>query len=81
MKTDTTFSSAAVWSRLGLAHVANLDDVDVWNAEVPATMDARLWPFILQTILWRLWDARNGEIFRQESPHPAPSSPKYAMTL
>lgn len=44
--------SAVVWSRLGLAHVADLDDVDVWNAEVPATMDARLWPFILQTILW-----------------------------
>jgi hypothetical protein len=30
------------------------------------TLTDRLWPFILFTILWRLWDARNGEIFRGE---------------
>jgi hypothetical protein len=62
--------SAAVWSRLRLAHAAALDDVDLWNADVPEDVNASLWPFILQAILWRLWDARNGEIFRHENPTP-----------
>jgi hypothetical protein len=44
-------TSSGVWSRLNLASVANLSDVDVWNATVPANLDAKLWPFILQTIL------------------------------
>jgi hypothetical protein len=59
--------SAAVWDRLSLNNVSSLLDVDAWNAEMPANLDARLWPFVLQTILWRLWDARNGEIFRNEA--------------
>jgi hypothetical protein len=62
--------SAAVWSKLGLENASTLDDVDVSNAQVPSAVDVSLWSFILQTILWWLWDARNGEIFRQESPTP-----------
>lgn len=61
-------TSSGVWSRLHIASVTELSDVDVWNATVPANLDAKLWPFILQTILWRLWDARNGKKFRAESP-------------
>jgi hypothetical protein len=61
-------TSAGVWSRLNLGDVAALSDVDAWNANVPPHLDAKLWPFVLQTILWRLWDARNGEIFRNETP-------------
>jgi hypothetical protein len=60
--------SAGVWSKLNLNTVANLSDIDVWNATVPIRLDAKLWPFVLQTILWRLWDARNGAIFRHETP-------------
>jgi hypothetical protein len=58
--------SAGVWQRLGLADVATLSDEDVWSFVPPTGLDARLWSFILLTILWRLWDARNGEIFRRE---------------
>jgi hypothetical protein len=59
--------SAVVWDRLSLNNVSSLSDVNAWNAEMPANLDARLWPFVLQTVLWRLWDARNGEIFRNEA--------------
>lgn len=59
--------SSSVWHRLHLPNVAALSDVDVWNAPLPANL-AKLWPFVLQTILWRLWDARNGTIFRHEHP-------------
>jgi hypothetical protein len=38
-----------------------MSDVDIWNASVPNGLDATMWPFILLTILWRLWDDRNGE--------------------
>jgi hypothetical protein len=40
-----------------------MSDVEVWNANVPPGLDAAMWPFILLTILWRLWDDRNGKIF------------------
>jgi hypothetical protein len=60
--------SSGVRIRLNLSNVASLSDVDAWNADVPPNLDAKLWPFILQTLLWRLWDARNGEIFRNERP-------------
>lgn len=61
-------TSSGVWSRLHLSYVTDLSDVDIWNARVPANLDAKLWPFVLQTIVWRLWEARNGKIFRAESP-------------
>jgi hypothetical protein len=31
------------------------------------SLEPRLWPFVLLTILSRLWDAMNGEIFRGET--------------
>jgi hypothetical protein len=59
--------NSAVWRRLRLPNLAALSDVDVWNASMLANLE-KLWPFVLQTILWRLWDARNGVIFRNENP-------------
>ncbi|KAG0536214.1 hypothetical protein BDA96_03G045400 [Sorghum bicolor] len=38
----------------------------LWRLGPPNGLDSDHWPSILQTILWRLWDARNSEIFRQE---------------
>jgi hypothetical protein len=61
-------TSDGVWRKLNLVSVAQLSDVDAWNATVPVHLNMKLWPFILQTILWRLWDARNGKIFRSEPP-------------
>lgn len=58
--------SSGVWQRLGLSEVANLSDAELWNYRHPTALDKRLWPFVFLTILWRLWDARNGEIFRAE---------------
>jgi hypothetical protein len=60
-------TSSELWEKIGLSHIATMTDVEVWNAYVPAGLDAALWPFILLTILWRLWDDRNGEIFRNET--------------
>ena len=60
--------SVEVWSKLKFRNVATLPDVDLCNAGTLPHLDAKLWPFILQTILWRLWDTRNGEIFRNEFP-------------
>ena len=47
-------------------NVANLNDEEIWSIRTPSQLDAKLWPFVLLTILGRLWDARNGEIFRLE---------------
>lgn len=33
--------------------------------------DIRVATFVLLTILWRLWDARNAEVFRGERPSAA----------
>jgi hypothetical protein len=32
----------------------------------PLTLDRCLWSFVLLTLLWRTWDTRNGETFRNE---------------
>jgi len=60
--------SAEVWGMLHFADVASLPDAETWEFTPPAGLDSTLWPFVLQTILWRLWDARNGVVFRAENP-------------
>jgi hypothetical protein len=55
--------SSEVWRKTGLEGAASTTDEDIWNYATPPNLDAQLWPFVLLTILWRLWDARNGEIF------------------
>jgi hypothetical protein len=59
-------SIAALWTVLGLTAVSTSSDDEVWALRPPCKLDAKLWPSILLTLLWRLWDARNGEIFRGE---------------
>ncbi|CAD6247378.1 unnamed protein product [Miscanthus lutarioriparius] len=59
-------ASADLWGEIGLSNTASLSDAEIWNSNVPPGLDASIWPFILLTILWRLWDARNGEIFRNK---------------
>ena len=54
-------TSAELWESTAL-----LSDTEVWSANVPSHLDTNLWPFVLLTILWRIWDARNGETFRNE---------------
>jgi hypothetical protein len=60
-------TSSELWEKIGLSHIATMTNVEVWNAYAPAGLDAALWPFILLTILWRLWDDRNDEIFQNET--------------
>jgi hypothetical protein len=59
-------SSSELWTTAGLDHVALLSDDEVWNADIPPSLEASLWPFVFLTILWKLWDSRNGEVFRAE---------------
>lgn len=50
-----------------MTHVALLSDDEAWEASTPHGLDASLWSFIFLTILWRLWESRNGEVFRNET--------------
>lgn len=59
--------SAGVWRKIGLEDASSTTEEDLWSYATPANLEALLWPFVLLTILWRLWDARNGEIFRGET--------------
>jgi hypothetical protein len=59
--------SAALWRSLSLQHATQLSDEGIWAATPPRGLDRAVWPFILLTILWRIWDGRNGEVFRGEA--------------
>ena len=59
-------ASSEVWRKLGFDGASFLSDEHIWSFVTPPSLDVKLWPFVLLTILWRLWDARNGEIFRGE---------------
>ena len=60
-------SSSELWRVMGLSHISLLSDDEVWNANAPPGLDASIWPFVFLTILWRLWDDRNGQVFRNET--------------
>jgi hypothetical protein len=62
--------SKEVWNMLGLRSLSTTDDIDVWVIPSSCEQDAATWPSVLLTILWRLWDARNGAIFRNERHLP-----------
>jgi hypothetical protein len=51
---------------LGLYAVTTTSDDEVWALRPPCNLDIKLWPSVLMTLLWRLWDARNGDVFRGE---------------
>lgn len=60
-------ASAALWSCIGFSDISMVSDDAIWDMPSPAGLDQGLWLFVLLTILWRLWDAKNGEVFRQEA--------------
>lgn len=59
-------SSSKLCGILRLCHVEEIMDMDTGTARTPLHLDAKLWPFIWLTLLWRIWDARNAEVFRSE---------------
>jgi hypothetical protein len=59
--------SADIWSSIGMANVRRLTDEEAWRAAPPDGLDAAIWPFIFLSLLWRIWDGRNGHIFRNET--------------
>ena len=60
-------SSMELWNRIRLHNVTTLmDDTDIWTTNIPAHLDMSLRSFVLLTILWRIWDTRNREVFRDE---------------
>jgi hypothetical protein len=56
-------------------------DVDVWNADTPPHLEAKLWPFILQAILWRFGILEMGKFSGMNSRLLAPLFLRYVMTL
>jgi hypothetical protein len=44
--------------------VPAIDDINLWAVPAIPEADSATWPSVLLTLLWRLWDARNGTIFR-----------------
>jgi hypothetical protein len=58
--------SASIWATIHMAGVPHLTDNDAWSATTPAGLERKLWPFIFLTFLWRIWDGRNGHVFRGE---------------
>jgi len=49
---------------LQLSSVAELADANVWTGCPLPHLDAKVCPFVfLSLILWRIWDARNAEVF------------------
>jgi hypothetical protein len=59
-------SIISLWTMLGLSAVTTTLDDEVWALRPPCNLDIKLWPSVLMTLLWRLWDARNGDVFRGE---------------
>jgi hypothetical protein len=62
--------SKDVWLALGLRSLSDATDIDIWALPSGCQQDPVTWPSVLLTILWRLWDARNGDIFRNERQLP-----------
>lgn len=62
--------SKDVWTALGLSLLSDASDTDVWALPSGFQQDPETWPFVLLSILRRLWDARNGAVFRNERQQP-----------
>lgn len=58
--------SKEVWRSIGMPTLSEVEDTDVWSLQPPFGQDHRIWPSILQVLLWRLWDARNRIVFINE---------------
>lgn len=59
--------SPELWNCIGFSALASTSDIDAWSFTSATGLDKAVWPSVLITILWRLWDARNGAIFRGEN--------------
>lgn len=57
---------SSLWPLLGLAAAGSIPDESVWSLPLPANLNSKLWPSILLTIPWRLWDAKNADVFQGE---------------
>jgi hypothetical protein len=52
--------SKRLWDSIGLNSISWERDEDIWTPSLPAMFDLRVWPFVLLTILWRIWDPGMG---------------------
>lgn len=52
-----------IWQRIGITP-SSLVVSDLWDAPLPQVTPASVWPFVLLTILWKIWEARNDKLFR-----------------
>lgn len=62
-------SSRAVWNQLGLSFPSS--HTAPWTSNPPdAAVPTLLWPAMVFTILWKIWDSRNSIVFRRISLPP-----------
>ncbi|KAJ1260787.1 hypothetical protein BS78_10G258800 [Paspalum vaginatum] len=57
---------AGLWQRLGINMDGVIETKDVWSVDTPSSLCGELWEDVVLTLLWLLWESRNGHVFRQE---------------
>lgn len=55
-----------LWNCISLTSLTKTYDIDILASPSTPGTDLATWLSVLLTILWRLWDARNGTTFRNE---------------
>ncbi|KAI5020263.1 hypothetical protein ZWY2020_045151 [Hordeum vulgare] len=57
-----------VWALLGLQPPHSIHRI--WETTTPVGLDINIWPTVALAILWKLWDSRNAQVFRNELHTP-----------
>jgi hypothetical protein len=50
-----------------MSSLGDTSNAEVWQLAAAMNLDQATWPSVLLAILWRLWDARSGTVFRKEA--------------
>jgi hypothetical protein len=57
-----------VWNKIGMTDIS-FDHDDLWTQSLHPLLHPDICPFVMVAIMWRIWDARNALIFRQQHIH------------
>jgi hypothetical protein len=59
-------AATEVWGKIGITGIS-FDQDDLWTRSHHTMLHLDIAPFAMTTIMWRIWDARNSLIFRQQN--------------
>jgi hypothetical protein len=59
-------AATEVWGKIGIKGIS-FDQDDLWTRSHHTMLHLDIAPFAMTTIMWRIWDARNSLIFRQQN--------------